>query len=67
MPPVTRGRLKKKNSKIRSFNGRTRFCSMSCVTRVTPETVDVKIRNAGNADVKARRVQNGYSICEHRL
>ena len=55
---TSRGRSK--NSKIRSFNGQTRFCSMPFVTRVTPGTVDVKISAAAKAVMKACKVQNGY-------
>ena len=55
---LTRGRST--NSKIRSFSGRTRFCSMPFVTLVTPGTVDVKICAAAKEIVKARKVQSGY-------
>ena len=54
-PPVTRGRLK--NSKIRSFNGRTHFCS---IPLVTPGTVDVNISAAAKAVMKTCKVQNRY-------
>ena len=40
-PPVTRSRSK--NSKISPFNGRTRFCLMPVVTRLTPGTVNVTL------------------------
>ena len=57
-PPVTRSRSK--NSKIMSFKGRTRFCSMSFATRVTPGTVHVKISAAAKVVMKECKVQNGY-------
>ena len=63
--PVTRGRSK--NSNIRSFSGRTRFCLMPFVTRVTPGTVDVNISAAAKAIMKACKEQIGYKICEHQL
>ena len=45
-------------SKVRSFNGRTRFCSIPFVIRVTPETIDLKISAAAKVVVKARKLQN---------
>ena len=54
-----RSRSRSKNNKIRSFNGRTRFCLMPFVTRVTHGTVAVKISAARKAVMKACKVQNG--------